>query len=91
MSYSTSTPPKLLAGSMASTGPSLWTYESTDAAATVDAANYFTNAAQLGMKVGDLILVTDTDASPPIVTIHRYNAAGDVTDGDTLVTGTDSD
>ena len=38
-------------------GPSLWTYVSTDVHTDVDAAGYFTDGAARGLKVGDCILV----------------------------------
>ena len=48
---------KLLAPGIDS-GPSIWTYVSTDTASgTVDAAGYFTDGAARGLKVGDVILV----------------------------------
>jgi hypothetical protein len=60
----------------------------------VDSANYFTNGGSLGMTIGDIIYVIDTDASPVIVTLHQVSAA---TDGAvdvnnlTTITQTDSD
>lgn len=92
MAYSTSTPPQLLMGSFAGVGPSVWTYSSTDGAATVDGAGYITNAKGLGMKAGDIVFVSDTDASPLIVTTHivasiAANGSANLTDtGATLGT-----
>lgn len=92
MAYSTSNPPKLLVQGVAGEGPSIWTYSSTDAAATVDAANYITDGGSLGMKVGDLVYVMDTDASPPIVTLHQVSATGNgTTDLNDLTTITQTD
>lgn len=98
MTYSTSNPPILKVPSFTNVSgeSSTWTYASTDGATAVDADGYITNGKALGMKVGDLVEVTDTDASPVIVTTHRVvavNADGsvDLTNGDTTVTGTDSD
>lgn len=98
MSYSTSNPPALLMGSFDNTANtcSVWTYTSTDGASTVDAAGYITNGALLGMKVGDVVLVTDSDASPVIITTHRVvtvtaGSSVDLSDGTTFVTGTNSD
>lgn len=94
MAYSTSNPPRLLCGAFDGLAPSIWTYRSTDAAATVDAANYITNGGSLGMKVGDLVYVVDTDASPVIVTLHQVSATGDGTtdlNDLTTITQTDSD
>lgn len=48
---------------------SWWSYRSTDDFATVKASGYISNAYEMGMRAGDLIVVTDTDASPPTVTI----------------------
>lgn len=73
MSYSTSNPPKLLTPSFDNTANTCatWSYVSTDGASTVDASGYITNGGDLGMKVGDLVYVTDSDASPVVTTIHR--------------------
>lgn len=96
--YVTSAPPKLLMGSFTNStfSPAIWTYYSTDAASTVDASGYITNAKDLGMKVSDIVLVQDTDASPIIITTHRVvtintDGSADLSNGDTLVTGTNSD
>ena len=92
MAYSTSNPPKLLVQSLSGSGPSIWSYASTDAAATVDDANYITNGGSLGMAVGDLVFVIDTDASPPITTLHQVSATGDgTTDLNDLTTITQTD
>lgn len=65
MSYSTSNPPKLLVQSIDnSTGPSLWALTGTDADTTVDGSGYITNGGNLGMKKGDIVFYTKTDASP---------------------------
>lgn len=89
MTYATSNPPKLLIHALGGVGPAVWTYDSTDGAGTVDAAGYITNGEDLGMKVGDLVFVTDTDASPVVTTIHRVVAisaagAADLADGVTV-------
>jgi hypothetical protein len=94
MAYSASNPPKLLVQSLGGVGPNIWSYASTDGASTVDGANYFTNGGSLGMKVGDLIFVQDTDASPVITTLHQVSATGDGTtdlNDLTTITQTDSD
>jgi hypothetical protein len=60
----------------------------------VDAANYISNGVDLGMKVGDVVFVTDTDASPPITTLHQVSAGTspgvDLNDL-TTITQTDTD
>ena len=94
MAYDTATPPRLLVAAVGGAGMQVWTYSSTDAAADVDAANYFTNGGSLGLKVGDIIFVTDTNASPVITTLHQVSATGDGTtdiNDLTTITQTDSD
>lgn len=94
MAYSTSNPPKLMVQALAGQGPSIWSYSSTDAAAVVDAANYITNGGDLGLKVGDIVFVVDTDASPVITTMHQVSATGNGTtdlNDLTTITQTDSD
>lgn len=94
MAYDTASPPRLLLSGFGSSGIQLWDYRSTDAAADVDAANYITNGGDLGMRVGDIVYVTDTNASPVIVTIHQVSATGNGTtdlNDLTTVTQTDSD
>ena len=94
MAYATSNPPKLLSQGISGGAGKIWLYRSTDAAATVDAANYITNGGSLGMSVGDLVFVIDTDASPVITTLHQVSATGDGTtdlNDLTTVTQTDSD
>lgn len=95
MAYATSNPPKLLLGAFAGVGPSVWSYSSTDAAGVVDGAGYITNATALGMKVGDIVFVTDTDASPIIVTTHVVTAitsgAANLSDTGATVGSTNTD
>lgn len=92
--YSTSNPPKLLIPSFTNTTgqASIWIYQSVDNATTVDVPGYFTNAKDLGIKVGDYILVLDSDASPPLTTTHRaVSYSGNtltISTGDTFNTGT---
>jgi len=86
MTYATSNPPKCVMPAVAGTGPSWWTYDSTDAGSAVDAAGYITDAKKLGMKVGDIVIVTDTDASPAATTAHRVvsiaaDGSADLSDG----------
>lgn len=94
MAYDTANPPKLLTPSFtnASGEVGIWTYASTDAATDVDVPGYFSNAKNLGIKAGDIIFVTDTDASPVIITSHRAISYSGTTltisTGTTLVTGT---
>jgi ribosomal protein S11 len=92
MAYVTSNPPKLIAQALGGGAGKLWQYRSTDAAATVDTANYFTNGGSLGMAVGDLVFVVNTTGN--ITTLHQVSATGDgTTDVNdlTTITQTDSD
>lgn len=92
MAYSTSNPPSLIGQSIGGLAGKQWLYRSTDPAATVDDANYITNGGSLGMAVGDLVYVIDTDASPVIMTIHQVSATGDgTTDLNDLTTVTQTD
>jgi hypothetical protein len=95
MSYAETNPPVCIMPSFNGTTPSIWSYRSTDPAASVDADGYITNAQELGMRAGDIVYVEDTDASPVVLTSHRVaaiNADGsaDLSDGATLAS-TNSD
>lgn len=96
MAYSVSNPPRLLMQPIA--GARLWQYVSTDDAATVDASGYITNGGALGMKVGDFVLVTDSDTSPYITSGHTVvtvsstaPGAVDLSNGITLGGGSNTD
>lgn len=96
MSYSTSSPPSLISGPIGGIAPNRWTYTTADAAATVDASGYITNGGALGMKVGDIVEVNDTNLG--ITTTHRvitvsstYPGAVDLGNGTTIGTATNSD
>jgi len=92
MAYSTSNPPVLLSGFNDQNGR-IWQYKSADAAATVDTAGYISNGDDLGMLVGDLVVVHDTGT--PAVTLHAVQSvtAGGAVDlfdaGSTISTDTD--
>lgn len=95
MSYSTSSPPRLVGGSLENNAPNLWMYSSTDAATSVRLTGYITNAKDLGMKAGDLVISLKTDASPLSMQLHVVSAitvagASDLSDG-LAVTATNSD
>lgn len=45
------------------TCPSLWVYTSTDVHTDVDAADYFSNGSALGLRVGDVMLVSKSTAT----------------------------
>lgn len=95
MAYSTSNPPALHSQAVGGFYRK-WVYKSTDAPAVVRVIGYITNARDLGMKVGDLVEVIDTDAAPislQLMIVSAINAttgAGDLSDG-TAVTATNTD
>lgn len=62
MSYATTNPPVMVTSRFGD-GPALWIYNSTDVHTDVDAADYFSNGAALGLKVGDHMLVGKTTAT----------------------------
>lgn len=75
MAYATSNGPiKMTSGPLTSfgrtetgnSGGNLWLYNSADLIATVEGANYFTNALALGMQPGDLVYIVDS------TTPHAY-------------------
>lgn len=91
MAYSTANPPAEVWQTIGG-GTRCWVYKSTDAIATVNTANYFTNGGTLGMKVNDVIYIVDTTNG--LVDIAVVNATGngtvDITNG-LRITETDSD
>lgn len=62
MTYATTNPPVKLAGN-GPAGPQLWIYNHTDAHGTVEGADYFSNGADLGMRVGDCVIVQKTSST----------------------------
>lgn len=68
MAYATTNPPVKLAGN-GPAGPQLWAYVSTDVHTDVDAADYFSNGAALGLRVNDIMFVTKSSATIG-VTVH---------------------
>lgn len=96
MTYSTSNPPQLVIGAITGTGSQIWSYRSTDSAADVDTAGYITNGGDLGMRVGDVVIVTDTNDSPPDVRMMAVNSVSTTAPGavdlqDTVSADTDTD
>jgi lipid-binding SYLF domain-containing protein len=63
MAYATTNPPNCIIPRMGAGGTALWSYRHTDIHTDVDAAGYFTNGDALGMKVGDVVLVSKSDAT----------------------------
>lgn len=72
MSYSTSSPPQCLLPGVGG-GISLWAYSSTDVHTDVDASDYFSNGDALGLKVGDIMIVSKSTATVG-ATIHTVSA-----------------
>lgn len=68
MAYATTNPPVFIGGSLTNEKGALWMYKSADVDSDVNAAGYITNAGDLGMKVGDVVLVIDT--TTPKVSYH---------------------
>jgi len=72
--------------------PTLWMYGTTDAIATVIAADYFL-AAEADLNVNDIIMVASSTGGTPAITLTYVNEAGsgvvDVVTGNTLL-ATDS-
>ena len=60
MAYNTANSPGLIAQKNGSDGAAHWVYKDADPFETVAADGYFTNGYDLGMKVGDQMLVIDT-------------------------------
>ena len=85
MAYSASNL-SLMLESIGGTTPQLWFYKSTDAIATVRAANYITDAVAQGMKARDLVIVFDTNApTTTICTVLTVAASGaDLSDGQAI-------
>ena len=76
MAYSRTVPIQLVAEGIGSAGRSIWSYQSADAPGDVDATDYFTDGVRDGMKVGDIVFVTNT--SGYTVTVHAVSAVGAV-------------
>jgi len=78
-------------GSGTGDAPSLWTYTSTDAIATVNTAGYFNDASK-ELQVRDIIFVVDSATPTTHIVSVLSNASGvvDVSDG-LQITETDTD
>ena len=80
MAYATSNPPKLLFPRVGS-GQALWLYDSADIHTTVAGASYFSNGHDLGMRVGDVVIVSKNTATigATIHTVQTVVAGGAAT------------
>lgn len=80
--------------------PRTWSYMTTDAAATVRVASYFTDAFYRGMRAGDVVRVVTVTGTWPSVTVTAFtncvvmtctaSAGADLSDG-TVTSVTNSD
>lgn len=52
-------------------GVATYIYNSTEAAAAIDAADYFSDGADFGMKPGDIVFVRRPDSQPDLTNLHR--------------------
>jgi|DEB0MinimDraft_12_1074336.scaffolds.fasta_scaffold60111_2 hypothetical protein len=69
MAYDTDvSAPGLIAQKNGTNGRAVWSYVSADSIALVGVADYFSNGDDLGMKVGDQVIVTDSDTGGTVVT-----------------------
>ena len=50
-------------------GPALWSYTSADSVATVIAASYITDGGDRGLKLGDFILIYDSNTNDGAIAI----------------------
>lgn len=95
MAYLTSNPPALISGMLNGQGQT-WVYRSIDAPTLVRVSGYISNGAFLGMRVGDVVRVIDTDASPVtqqlmnVVSTNLTTGAVDLSDG-VAITATNTD
>ncbi len=63
MAYSTANPPICLTPRPGGGGVAIWAYTHTDIHTTVAGAGYFTNGSALGLRVGDVMMVSKSDAT----------------------------
>lgn len=98
MAYTSSALSLILAGGIGGVAPNIWHHSSVDAASVARVTGYITDGGSRGMKVGDIVLHTDSDASPPltsmmtVVTVSAtYPGAVDLADAVTLSGAANSD
>ena len=87
MAYSTSTPPALVSQRVGADGGAVWILKSTDDIGDVLASGYITDGDDLGMEVGDVVIVVDstnTKASSAVVTTVTAGGAATVSINETL-------
>ena len=81
MPYATTNPPVLMAPRLGASVSAIWVYVSIDIPGDVDAAGYFTNGDDLGMKVNDVVICIDSDTGPTIdvMVVSAVTAGGAAT------------
>lgn len=80
MAYSTSTAPGLISQKNGSNGLRVWAYKSADSLATVAAADYFSNGDDLGMVVGDqMIVINSVTGASNQVAVTQVTSGGAAT------------
>lgn len=92
MSYSTSTPPRLVVQGIGGLGPKVWAYASTaDASADIDTAGYFTNGYDLGMRAGDIVLANLNGIGTTHIVMSASSTGVDLGAGSTVGSTTNAD
>ena len=88
MAYDTAQPPAMISQRVGSNGGALWFYNSADAATAVRVDGYITNAEDLGMVEGDIVLQSDltgqTVAHQYVVMTVNANGSADLSDGSAI-------
>lgn len=84
MAYAVTNPPRLIIPSLGS-GPQVWLYSTTDDDATTNGAGYYTNGKSLGMRAGDVVLVSDS--TTPKVSLHGVSSVNATTGAATTAFG----
>jgi hypothetical protein len=70
MAYDPTKPPIQLVQATDKLG--VWLYQSPDPHATTEGAGYFSNAGKIGMRVGDIVIVSENSAGG--ATVHTVTA-----------------
>ena len=74
MAYDTANPPVLIEAT--ASGPAVWAYRSADTVTVVKGVGYISNGDDLGMKVGDIVLIADTTTPASGTAVVDSVAAG---------------
>ena len=72
MAYATTLPPVVMVPRLGEDHAGIWVYASADVDSDVDAAGYFTNGDDLGMKLHDVVFIVDE--TTPLVTLCFVSA-----------------